>query len=74
MANVAEISGRFDRAELSKLKWPIAWNGTVSAEERAEYEAALSSLVAEAQSALDDNPDAVAVEIVSGEVVSVEVV
>lgn len=66
----ASISGTFTAADLSRLTWPVAWSGTVSDSERARLEGEIAALVAEAREALASDPEAVAVEIVAGEVVS----
>jgi hypothetical protein len=68
---MVNINGRFSRSDLNRLSWPIAWDGTVSSEARAAYEAELAALLDEAQAALSDSPDAVAVEIVDGKVTAV---
>lgn len=69
MASIKEISGTYDRKEINKLTWPIAWSGAPDH----KYEADLAALVTSAEEALRESPDAVAVEIVEGEVTSVVV-
>lgn len=58
----AQVSGEYNKEALSRLKFPIAWNGAVSAQQRAAEEADLSALVADS--------DAVGVEIRNGRVVA----
>lgn len=66
----AQVSGEYNKEALSRLKFPIAWNGAVSAQQRAAEEADLSALVAEARDALVADSDAVGVEIRNGRVVA----
>lgn len=61
-----KISGEFSCEDLKKLRWPIAWNGAPDL----EYEASRRELADDAEEALRSDLDAVAVEIVNGEVVS----
>jgi hypothetical protein len=70
MTMIRDITGEYDRAALDRLLWPVAWSGTVDAETRAAEESALSDLVDEAREALASDPDAVAVRIEAGAVVS----
>jgi hypothetical protein len=64
---IADISGTFAASDLRRLAFPVAWNGSPDR----EYEADLRALVADAREALATNVDAVAVEIVNGEITSV---
>lgn len=65
------VNGMLNAKDLDRLQWPIAWSGTVSAEQRSEEESDLAELISECLEALREWPDAEAVEIVSGEIVSV---
>ena len=66
-----KISGTFDREELGKLSWPIAWSGTTPESDRREEEVALSSLIREGLEAIDACPVGVAVEIENGQITAV---
>jgi hypothetical protein len=66
---LADLNGTFSASDLTRLSFPIAWPG---APDR-QYEADLRSLIEDARAALASNVDAVAVEIVAGEIVGVEV-
>ena len=66
MKQIDDISGTFGPSDLTRLTFPIAWNGAPDS----EYEAALSALVADARDALCHDVDAVSVEIVKGEIVA----
>jgi hypothetical protein len=65
--DIKQLNGIFNREQIDRLTWPIAWNG---APDR-EYEANLAALVEEAREALRENGDASAVEIRDGRVVAV---
>lgn len=67
--DLAKIHGRFTREDARKLKWPIAWSGAPDS----DYEDALHALADEAIALIDQTPDAVAVQVVNGEITSVEV-
>lgn len=64
---ISDLSGTYDHAALNRLRWPIAWSGAPDI----EYEIALGNLCYDALSLLAETPDAVAVEIVIGEIVAV---
>jgi hypothetical protein len=69
--NVRErISGQYTVEQLERLTWPIAWNGTVSQDVRDANEQSLRDLVSGARQALEQDPDAIAVEICNGKVIS----
>ncbi len=65
------ITGDLTNKDLDRLAWPIAWNGTVPAEQRAAEEADLSELISDARCQLANNPDAYAVEVKDGEIIGV---
>jgi hypothetical protein len=67
-----KINGNFTLKEVRQWGWPIAWQGTVSAEDRAAQECDLAGLIAEAEEALRVD-GAVSVEVRDGEVIAVEV-
>lgn len=67
----ANISGSYDSDALSRLLWPVAWQGTVSTEERADQEAGLRAIVEEAREALRESGGST-VTIRAGRVVEVE--
>jgi len=67
MAKITDINGEFDRAALEKLTWPIAWSG----EPDREYEAALKALRDDGIAQIESTPDAVAVNVIAGEIVAV---
>jgi hypothetical protein len=64
-------NGTMNETDLRRLRWPIAWDGTVSNERRAEEKAALDALADEAIELIQGTDQAVAVEIRDGEIVSV---
>jgi hypothetical protein len=63
------INGTFDYRGLAALNHPIAWQGTVSAEERARQEADLAALLSDAREAIDASGGH-SVEIKNGEIVA----
>ncbi len=65
----SNITGTFDYRGLSALLAPVAWSGTVSAEERIRQETDLELLVSEARSAIDESGGR-SVEIKDGEIVA----
>lgn len=67
------INGIFTQEEIGRLCWPIAWQGTVVAEDRTAEESALSDLAGQCREAFDEASRAaggipVAVEIVNGRI------
>jgi hypothetical protein len=66
------INGSFTIEEVRAWGFPIAWQGTVSAEDRAEQECDLADLIVEAKEALATD-GAISVEVKDGEIVAVEI-
>lgn len=62
------VNGIYDLDRATELGFPVAWSGTVSAEDRLEQEADLDALLGEIREALRTG-DSVAVRIVKGEIV-----
>lgn len=63
-----KYDGTHSKADIDKLTWPIAWNGTTPAETRAAEEAARAVIVEAAREAFAADPDTIAVEVVNGEI------
>lgn len=51
---ISSLNGTFSLAELSRLKWPVAWNVTVPKSEQESQESELRSLANEAISQLEE--------------------
>ena len=64
--NLFTLTGIYDRADIRRLRWPVASTG----EWRRELEAQLRAIADEADEALDGCPDAVAVELLNGTVIA----
>ena len=71
---MAAHDGVHDRASIARWAWPIAWAGGVNEAHKAACEAYRSRLRASALAALEAEPEAIAVEVVGGEVVRVVIV
>lgn len=65
----SRISGTFTTRDLSALGAPVAWQGTVSAAERAAQEADCDALIEEARLAIEASGGH-AVEIQDGQIVA----
>jgi len=65
-----KYDGVLSKTDIDKLTWPIAWSGTTPKETLLAEESARSALVAAAREAFDADPDAIAVEVVNGDVVA----
>lgn len=70
---MAAHDGVHDRASIARWAWP-AWAGHVNEEHKALCETYRSRLRAAALAALEAEPEAVAVEVVGGEVIRVVIV
>jgi hypothetical protein len=70
MADIRKsLNGTFDRERIARLGWPVAWSGTVSAEEREEDNRRMRELIDEADECFRDS-DCIAVEIRDGEIIA----
>jgi hypothetical protein len=71
---MAAFNGVHDREAIARWAWPIAWSVLADEEHKAACEAYRRQLRAAALAALESDPQAVAVEVVGGEVVRVVIV
>lgn len=82
MSLTSNLNGSFSLEELKRLTWPIAWSGTVPADEQDAQETELHELAAEAAEQLQgayngcdlEDGQELEIKIVDGEITEIVVV